>query len=511
MKKALISVSDKTKVAEFAKGLIDNGFEILSTGGTLKHLQNAKLEVKSIDEYTSFPEMLDGRVKTLHPKIHGGLLGVRDNENHIKQMKNNDIEGIDLVCVNLYPFKENLLANQPHEVMVEKIDIGGPSMLRSAAKNYKFVTVVTKVEDYNTVLKEIKENGNTKLETRAKLAAKVFSETAAYDSIIANYLIKETGSKVDKKTITFELQQELRYGENSHQEARWYKGVLRDKLSLTNAKQLWGKELSYNNIQDANSAVEIISEFGEMKEVAVVALKHMNPCGIGLGKTAIEAWEKAYSSDSVSIFGGIIAMNEPVTIEVAEKISKIFLEIVIAPKFEKDAFELLTKKKNIRLLTMGLREKVQQSERYVSVGSDLLIQQADTISEGIEDYEVVTKIKPSKEDMKQLDLAWKAIKNVKSNAILLWKNGGTIGIGAGQMNRLSSTNIAIEWAGDKVTNSFLSSDAFFPMPDSIENAAKAGIKAIIQPGGSIKDKEVIEAADKHGIIMVFTKKRHFKH
>ncbi len=511
MKKALISVSDKTGIVEFSKGLIKNGYQILSTGGTLKHLKDAGLKVTSIDEYTGFPEMLDGRVKTLHPKIHGGLLGVRDNEEHLKQMQNQKIDNIDLVCVNLYPFKENLETNQPHNIMIEKIDIGGPSMLRSAAKNYKFVTVVIDKNDYDKVLLEINENQDTKIETRAKLAAKVFSETAAYDAIIANYLIKYTNTEVKKKTITFELQQKLRYGENSHQKAKWYKGILRDKLSLTNATQLWGKELSYNNIQDTNSAVEIISEFSEFKEVTIVALKHMNPCGIGIGKTNMEAWNKAYKSDTTSIFGGIIAINETVTLELAEKISKIFLEIVIAPRYEEDAFKLLTKKKNLRLLTMNLREKVQPSERYISVGSDLLIQEADTINETIGEYEVVTKNKPTIEDLKQLDFAWKAIKNVKSNAILLWKDGGTVGIGAGQMNRLSSTKIAIEWAGIKAKGSYLASDAFFPMPDSIEIAAKAGIKAIIQPGGSIKDNEVIDAANKHGIMMVLTKKRHFKH
>ncbi len=510
MKRALVSVSDKTNLVPFVSGLVELGYEIISTGGTKKALEAAGIKTIGISEVTDFPEIMDGRVKTLHPKVHGALLCVRDNPDHVRQIEELGIQYIDLVCVNLYPFKETVQKpGVSHEEIIENIDIGGPSMLRSASKNYKFIPVLCDPSDYDGVLKELRENGETCPVTREYLAAKVFRHTASYDTMIASYLTERTGEKYPEKfTITFDKVQELRYGENPHQSAAFYKGM-NPQYSLANAKQLHGKELSYNNIQDGNAAIEILKDFEG--QPAVVGLKHMNPCGVGIGKTIEEAWDKAYEADPVSIFGGIVAFNEPIHASVAEKLSKIFLEIIIAPAFDEDAFEILSKKKNIRLMQLDTSLEVNARYKVTNVNDGLLVQDIDDHKITAEDLRCVTNRKPTEEELEQLLFAWKVVKHVKSNAIVLVKDNMTIGVGAGQMNRVGAAKIAIEQAGEKAKGSIMSSDAFFPMPDTVEEAVKAGVTAIIQPGGSIKDQLSIDVCNEHGIAMVYTGVRHFKH
>ena len=510
MKRALVSVSDKTNLVEFVSELVKLGYEIISTGGTKKALEAAGIETIGISEITGFPEIMDGRVKTLHPKVHGALLCVRDNEEHVKQLKELDIDYIDLVCVNLYPFKQTVQKPRvTHEEIIENIDIGGPSMLRSASKNYKFIPVVVDPSDYETVIEELKQNGETSLETREKLAAKVFRHTANYDAMIANYLTEKTGEKYPEKlTITYDKVQDLRYGENPHQSAAFYKNM-NPQYSLANAKQLHGKELSYNNIQDGNAAIEILKDFEGT--CAAVGLKHMNPCGVGLGKTIEEAWDKAYEADPVSIFGGIVAFNEPVNKAVAEKLANIFLEIIIAPAFDEDAFEILSKKKNIRLMQLDTTLSVNAKYKVTNVNDGLLVQDVDDHKLTKEDLRCVTNRKPTEEELEQLLFAWNVVKHVKSNAIVLVKDNMTIGVGAGQMNRVGAARIAIEQAQEKAKGSVMGSDAFFPMPDTVEEAVKAGVTAIIQPGGSIKDQLSIDVCNEYGIAMVYTGVRHFKH
>ena len=510
MKRALVSVSDKTNLVPFVSSLVELGYEIISTGGTKKALEAAGIKTIGISEVTDFPEIMDGRVKTLHPKVHGALLCVRDNPDHVRQIEELGIQYIDLVCVNLYPFKETVQKpGVSHEEIIENIDIGGPSMLRSASKNYKFIPVLCDPSDYDTVVKELRENGETSLTTREYLAAKVFRHTASYDTMIASYLTERTGEKYPEKfTITFDKVQELRYGENPHQSAAFYKGM-NPQYSLANAKQLHGKELSYNNIQDGNAAIEILKDFEG--QPAVVGLKHMNPCGVGIGKTIEEAWDKAYEADPVSIFGGIVAFNEPIHASVAEKLSKIFLEIIIAPAFDEDAFEILSKKKNIRLMQLDTSLEVNARYKVTNVNDGLLVQDIDDHKITAEDLRCVTNRKPTEEELEQRLFAWKVVKHVKSNAIVLVKDNMTIGVGAGQMNRVGAAKIAIEQAGEKAKGSIMSSDAFFPMPDTVEEAVKAGVTAIIQPGGSIKDQLSIDVCNEHGIAMVYTGVRHFKH
>ena len=510
MKRALVSVSDKTNLVEFVSELVELGYEIISTGGTKKALEAAGIETIGISEITGFPEIMDGRVKTLHPKVHGALLCVRDNEEHVKQLKELNIDYIDLVCVNLYPFKQTVQKpGVTHEEIIENIDIGGPSMLRSASKNYKFIPVVVDPSDYETVIEELKQNGETSLETREKLAAKVFRHTANYDAMIANYLTEKTGEKYPEKlTITYDKVQDLRYGENPHQSAAFYKNM-NPQYSLANAKQLHGKELSYNNIQDGNAAIEILKDFEGT--CAAVGLKHMNPCGVGLGKTIEEAWDKAYEADPVSIFGGIVAFNEPVNKAVAEKLANIFLEIIIAPAFDEDAFEILSKKKNIRLMQLDTTLSVNAKYKVTNVNDGLLVQDVDDHKLTKEDLRCVTNRKPTEEELEQLLFAWNVVKHVKSNAIVLVKDNMTIGVGAGQMNRVGAARIAIEQAQEKAKGSVMGSDAFFPMPDTVEEAVKAGVTAIIQPGGSIKDQLSIDVCNEYGIAMVYTGVRHFKH
>lgn len=508
-KRALISVSNKEKIVDFAKGIAEFGYEIVSTGGTLKVLQEAGIPAISVDEVTGFPEMLDGRVKTLHPFIHGGLLGRRSNPDHVKQMEEHHIAPIDMVVVNLYPFKETLeKANVTKEEIIENIDIGGPTMLRSAAKNFADVTVVVDPKDYDSVLAAIEEN-RLDVAFREKLAAKVFRHTAHYDALIAQYFMEETKETFPETyTVTYEKVQNLRYGENPHQQAAFYKDPVVSGMSIARAKQLHGKELSYNNIQDANAALEILAEY---EEPAAVAVKHMNPCGIGVAETIEDAFQRAYNADPVSIFGGIVALNREVNQETAEKLSKIFLEIVIAPDFTEEALEILTQKKNIRLLQLAFSKAEKESLKLTAVNGGVLVQTKDQTITLPEDWIVATDRKPSEQEIADLLFAWKAVKHVKSNAIVLAKDNMTIGIGAGQMNRVGSAKIAIEQAGDKANGAVMASDAFFPMPDTVEEAAKAGIKAIIQPGGSKRDQDSIDVCNKHGICMVYTGMRHFKH
>lgn len=510
MKKAIVSVSDKTDIVKFCKELVALDYQIISTGGTKKILDENGISTIAIDELTGFPEMLDGRVKTLHPKVHGGLLGVRDNENHVKQMKENGIENIDLVCVNLYPFKKTIAKDDCTLAQaIENIDIGGPSMLRSAAKNHRFVTVVTDVSDYDKVIAEIKEYGDTLLETRQYLAAKVFSLTASYDAMIADYLSDKYNVEINEHyTKTYDLKQSLRYGENPHQHANFYVDNHSYRYSLATAKQLHGKELSYNNIQDANATLQILKDFAD--DCCVVAVKHMNPCGVGIADNIDKAWDKAYEADPVSIFGGIVAFNKEVDVYCATAMSKMFLEIILAPSFEPEALEILSKKKNIRLMTFDL-EGADAKQKCVSVVGGLLVQDEDTYQECIEDLKVVTNAQPTDEDINDCLFGQKIVKHVKSNAIVVVKDGQTLGIGAGQMNRVGAAKIALEQAKEKANGAILASDAFFPMDDTVELASKYGIRCIIQPGGSIKDQDSIDMCNKHNIAMIFTGKRHFKH
>ncbi|MGL5295771.1 MAG: bifunctional phosphoribosylaminoimidazolecarboxamide formyltransferase/IMP cyclohydrolase [Culicoidibacterales bacterium] len=507
MKRALLSVSDKSGLVEFAQKLVTAGYELVSTGGTYNTLQQANLPVMSISEVTGFPEILDGRVKTLHPNVHGGLLGILDNEDHCAQMQAHDILPIDLVCVNLYPFAQTIAnPNASYEDCIEQIDIGGPSMLRSAAKNHQRVIVVCDPSDYVQVGDTLVKGDEVDFATRQRLAAKVYAQTAQYDAMIANYLHEQAGVAQEVVTITARHKQSLRYGENPHQQADFYETIVNAPYSLTSAQQLHGKELSYNNIQDTNAALEIVSEFNEP---VVVAVKHMNPCGVGVGTTIEQAWERAYDADPTSIFGGIIATNQHVSAAVAEQMHKIFLEVIIAPSFDEAALEILTQKANVRLLTTDMSVARQASKQITQVIGGILVQDANTTL--TDTYEVVTKRQPSEKELAQLQFAWKVVKHVKSNAIVLANADQTVGVGAGQMNRVGAAKIAIEQAGGKALGSVLASDAFFPMPDTVQAAAQAGITAIIQPGGSIKDADSIAEADAHGIAMIFTRERHFKH
>ncbi|MCT0197271.1 bifunctional phosphoribosylaminoimidazolecarboxamide formyltransferase/IMP cyclohydrolase PurH [Lactobacillus helveticus] len=513
VKRALVSVSDKTNLVPFVKGLVENHYEIISTGGTKKKLDEAGIRTISVEEITGFPEILDGRVKTLNPYIHGGLLAERDKPEHMKTLEKLNIHTIDLVCVNLYPFKQTI--EKPNVELadaIENIDIGGPSLLRAASKNYASVTVVTDQADYDRVLKEITENGDTNLKTRAELAAKVFRTTAAYDALIAEYLTKQTGLEdPEKLTLTYDLKQKMRYGENSHQKAWLYEDALPKKFSVLQAEQLHGKKLSYNNIKDADEALRAIREF--QAEPTVVAMKHMNPCGIGRGKTLEEAWDRAYEADSISIFGGVIALNRQVDLATAKKMHKIFLEIVIAPGFDDDALAVLEKKKNIRLLQLDfLHENEPVRYETVSVMGGLLMQEQDVLNENVADWKCVTDVKPTEQQLKTMMFALKAVKHTKSNAIVVANNERTLGVGAGQPNRIDSAKIAVKHAGEAIDNTaVMSSDAFFPFGDCVEYAGKHGIKAIVQPGGSVRDQESIESANKYGIAMVFTGYRHFRH
>ena len=510
MKRALVSVSDKSGLVEFVKGLESFGWQIIATGGTQRLLEQEGVKTIGISDVTGFPEICDGRVKTLHPKVHGGLLARRDEESHLQALRENGIEFIDLVCVNLYPFRQTIAnPNVSMEDAIENIDIGGPSMLRSAAKNYRDVTVVCDPADYAAVLAEIAEGGNTTVETRLALSAKAYTHTAQYDSCIATFM-REKAGLTEKLFLEFDIKQGLRYGENPHQSAKFYSDNQTTAFSLAYAEQLGGKELSYNNIQDANAALNIVREFDEP---FCVALKHMNPCGAAIGATIEEAWNAAYEADKVSIYGGIVAVNRPLTAEVALGMKPIFLEIVMAPDFTPEALEILSSKKNLRLLKVDMTKNDKPINQYISVNGGLLVQQLDTVTKEVTEDMCVTETKPTEAQLVDMNFGWRVVKHVKSNAIAVVKDGHTLGVGAGQMNRVGSAEIALKQAqaAGFTENLVLASDGFLPFDDTVAFAAQYGVTAIVQPGGSIRDEDSIKKANELGITMLFTGMRHFKH
>lgn len=508
IKNALISVSDKTGVVEFGRGLVELGVTIYSTGGTFKALQQAGVAVRSVEELTQFPEMMDGRVKTLHPMVHGGILAIRDNEAHQKAMAAHGIQPLDLVVVNLYPFRETIAKDGVTlEEAIENIDIGGPTMVRSAAKNNAFVGIVVNPNRYNEVLARLRQDGDLGRDFRLVLAQEAFAHTAAYDVAIANYFSERLGQTPFPAEYlqAYEKVADLRYGENPHQKAAFYKEIGHAN-GMGAMKQLHGKELSYNNIVDMEAAWNMVWEF---TEPAACIIKHTNPCGAAIGSDLHEAYVKAYEADSVSAFGGIVALNREVDAATATEMSKIFLEVIMAPSFDGEALQILEAKKNIRLVKLEKPKSNQVAVKKVSGG--LLVQTEDDLIEEETTYTVVTKVQPTKEQWDALRFAWKLVKHVKSNAILIAKDNRTLGVGAGQMNRVGSAKIALEEAGAEAKGAVLASDAFFPFGDTVATAAEHGIAAIIQPGGSIRDEESIANADKAGIAMVFTHVRHFKH
>jgi len=511
-KRALLSVSDKTGLVDFAKGLVNLGFEILSTGGTFKALQDANIPCISVSDITNFPECLDGRVKTLHPNIHAGLLALRNNKDHMAQIEKLGIAPIDVLAVNLYPFKQTILKpNVSFEEAVENIDIGGPTMIRAAAKNYGGVCVVVDPKDYASLLEKL-ESGNVDTSFRKNLMYKVFAHTAVYDSMISSYLAKQLDIEFpDELTLAYSKKQDLRYGENPHQNAAVYEEQLPVPRSLSSAVQLQGKELSYNNLNDANGALELLKEF---KDCTCVAVKHTNPCGVASAKIPPEAFKAALNADPVSIFGGIVAFNRKIDEKTAQELCKIFLEIIIAPDYDKAALKVFESKPNLRVLQIKDLDKADpccKGKEIKKMDGGLLYQDKDCSICRKEEIKVVTKRKPTKEEQKQLDLAFAVVKHVKSNAIVLAKDNSAIGIAGGQTNRIWAAKQAIERAGKNSKGAVLASDAFFPFNDCVEEAAKAGITAIIQPGGSVRDQDSIDLCDKHNIAMVFVGQRHFKH
>ena len=515
MRRALFSVSDKTGVVEFARELTALGWEIIATGGTQKMLEEAGIKTIGISEITGFPEICDGRVKTLHPMIHAGLLAVRSNPEHMKQIEALGVEPIDMVIINLYPFRATIeKPGVTFEDAIENIDIGGPTMLRAAAKNAQDVVVVIDPADYDRVMDEFEATGDVSLATKRYLQYKVFEHTAQYDCMIQQYLRGQLEEPIEfpqNLTVTFEKVQEMRYGENPHQKAAFYRDLGDIAGTLPAAKQLHGKELSYNNINDTNGALELLREFDT---TAVVAVKHGNPCGVGVADEVSEAYRLAYEADPVSVFGGIVVTNAPVDAATAEQMSKIFLEIIVAPKFTDEALAILTKKKNLRLLELDTTIRAYPKDERVmrKVAGGLLVQEIDDklLPEDGE-LRVVTEKAPTEEQMKDLMLAWKIVKHAKSNGIAIARDNQSLGIGPGQVNRIWSTQMAIERSGEKVKGAALASDAFFPFDDCVKACAEAGIACIIQPGGSVRDQDSIDACNKYGIAMVFTGMRHFKH
>ena len=509
-KRALVSVSDKTGLVEFVKGLRELGWEIIATGGTKKLLDGSGVETIGISEVTGFPEICDGRVKTLHPKVHGGILARRDIPEHMATLKENGIETIELVCVNLYPFKQTIAKpDVTMEDAIENIDIGGPSMVRSAAKNWKDVNIICDPSDYGPVLDELRSNGWTSDETRLKLSAKAYTHRAEYDMMIASYMREKAGLD-EKLFLEYDIKQGLRYGENPHQSAKFYSAMEPSAYSLAYATQIQGKELSYNNIQDANAALNVVRDFDEP---FCVALKHMNPCGAATGRSIEEAWKAAYEADKVSIYGGIVAVNRELTAEVAAGMKPIFLEIVIAPSFTQEALEILSSKKNLRVLQVDMTRTDASVPQYISVNGGLLAQQLDTQCEHISAKMCVTATKPDAKQLADMEFGWKIVKHIKSNAIAVVKDNHTIGVGAGQTNRVGSAEIALNEAraAGFTEGLVLASDGFLPFADTVELAARYGVSAIVQPGGSIRDEESIAKADELGITMLFTGVRHFKH
>ncbi|WP_404401179.1 bifunctional phosphoribosylaminoimidazolecarboxamide formyltransferase/IMP cyclohydrolase [Pelagibacterium halotolerans] len=522
IKRALLSVSDKTGIVDFASSLSRLGVEIVSTGGTRKALADAGLPVIDISEVTGFPEIMDGRVKTLHPKVHGGLLGIRSNEAHKSAMRIHDISPIDLVVVNLYPFAKTVKSGADYDTIIENIDIGGPAMIRAAAKNHGDVTVIVDPEDYAFVLDELKDKGEVPYPARQKLAAKAFSRTAAYDAAISNWFA-QTLEMPDLTWRSFpgKLRQEMRYGENPHQWAAFYTDGS-DRPGVATATQVQGKQLSYNNINDTDAAFELVAEFDPKKSAAVAIIKHANPCGVGEGKTLLEAYKAALVCDPVSAFGGIVALNRPLDEEVATEIVKLFTEVIIAPGASDEAIAIIEAKKNLRLLlTDALPDPRSDGLTVKSVAGGLLVQTRDNKNAEDCELKVVTERQPTEAEMRDLLIAAKVAKHVKSNAIVYVKDGATVGIGAGQMSRVDSARIAhrkskdaakaAKLKGALTEGSVVASDAFFPFADGLEALIEAGATAVIQPGGSIRDEDVIAAANKAGLAMVFTGMRHFRH
>ncbi|PXF64477.1 bifunctional phosphoribosylaminoimidazolecarboxamide formyltransferase/IMP cyclohydrolase [Kangiella spongicola] len=515
VKRALISVSDKTGVVEFAKRISAKGVEILSTGGTAKLLRDNDITVTDVADYTGFPEMMDGRVKTLHPKVHGAILGRRGMDDSV--MAEHDIIGIDMVVVNLYPFESTIAkSDSTLEDAIENIDIGGPTMVRSAAKNHQDVTIVVENEDFDQVAQQIEEKGAVDRDIRFRLAAKAFAHTARYDAAISNYLGVQAAQENSEFPPTYSVQykkaQDMRYGENPHQNSAFYVEHDPQEASVSTAKQLQGKALSYNNIADTDAALECVKSF---EQPACVIVKHANPCGVAIADTIGQAYDLAFATDPTSAFGGIIAFNRELDAETAKAIvERQFVEVIIAPSINNDAKSIVAEKKNVRLLECGQWEQAVPSYDYKRVNGGLLIQDRDLGMVFDDDLRIVTKRQPSEEEMRDLLFSWKVAKFVKSNAIVYCKNGQTIGVGAGQMSRVYSAKIAGIKAADEnleVRGSVMASDAFFPFRDGIDAAAKAGITAVIQPGGSIRDDEVIEAANENDMAMVFTGMRHFRH
>jgi phosphoribosylaminoimidazolecarboxamide formyltransferase/IMP cyclohydrolase len=517
IKKVLISVTDKTGIVDFARELKEFDVEILSTGGTAAQLRKAGIDVTDVSDYTGFPEMMDGRLKTLHPKIHGGLLALRDNVGHAKSAREHGIDMIDMVVINLYRFEDTVAKEGcTLEEAVENIDIGGPTMLRSAAKNHRFVTVVTDPADYPVIIREMNETGGSISEaTNFALATKTFQLTARYDGAISNYLgarVQEGKIKrfPDTFTMQFDRAQDLRYGENPHQGAAFYRDKNAPASSIASARQLHGKELSYNNIMDSDAAWQMACDFDLP---TAVIMKHSNPCGAATSEGSLkDAYVKAMATDPVSAFGGIVSFNRPIDKEVAQELAKTFLEVIIAPGFDKDALDILTTKKNVRLLEIPAPASGQAPDLdFRRVVGGLLVQERDPGRDDIMKAKVVTKRAPTPEEYQALDFAWRVVKNVKSNAIVLATKDQLIGVGAGQMSRVDSVHIAKMKANLPTQGTVLASDAFFPFRDGLDMAAEAGVTAIVQPGGSIRDEEVIQAADEHGMAMIFTGTRHFRH
>lgn len=527
IKRALISVSDKSNLIELAKYLIESNIEIISTGGTAKYLRNHHIPVSDVSTITKFPEIMDGRVKTLHPNIHGGLLCLRDNEEHQKAIHTQNIQLIDLLIVNLYPFQQSIQNNDEPVKIIENIDIGGPAMLRAGAKNHLYTTVICNPDYYSTLIEHLKENnGHSDFSFRQKMAAHSFAHTATYDSTIANWFSQQTISSdqlPDNFFISGQCVQNIRYGENPHQKAAVYQYDNHTTTpSIINARIVQGKALSYNNINDADAAFELISEFSDSPLPSVAILKHANPCGVAQGETLLQAYTKALSCDPISAFGGIVAMNHKLDAATAEQIINVFTEVIIAPDADDDALNILSRKKNLRLLlTNELANPKSSQLLHKAITGGFLIQSRDNIVWNPENLQIVTKRTPTTSEMDDLHFAFQIVKHVKSNAIVYAKNLQTVGIGAGQMSRLDSSKIAIDKAQEtsiiagfdnsRIQGSVLASDAFFPFADALLMAVDAGITAVVQPGGSIRDEEVITAANDHGLAMIFTHIRHFKH
>jgi len=514
VKRALISVSDKDGITDFAKELSNLGIEIISTGGTASILSKAGIKIKEVAEITSFPEMLDGRVKTLHPIIHAGILAKRDDKKHMNTLKKHKINTIDMLVCNLYPFEKTIQKPKVEmDEVIENIDIGGPTLIRAAAKNYKDVIVVTKKDQYSIVLKSLKENGKLTIGEKEKLALDAYTHTAQYDSIISTYLRNKWTDEIlpTNNSIALRKKQEMRYGENPHLKGAFYKTIPdATEPCIVNAIKLQGKELSYNNILDGNCAIECIKEFDD---ATCVIIKHATPCGIASAKTLLQAWKDAYATDTSSPFGGIVSFNREVDKDVAKELSNLFLEVIIAPGFNKEALEIFGKKKNLRLLELkDLDKKIQRKGMiFRSVVGGFLSQERDVTLTPKKDWKIVTKKKPTEKELTSMEFAVKCVKHIKSNSVVFVKGTKTVGIGGGQTARVDATWIATHKGKDNINDSTMASDAFFPFRDGIDVAAEAGVKSIIQPGGSIRDEEVIKAADEHGISMVFSGQRYFRH